>query len=168
MVFPVHHFEGIKEFKKVLFGLKTEIQALIGEETRIMLALKKSSSIWNSVVRNKQLSILNFVTSQRCDIPGCHQCPLTNDQSRLTINNELVRVPINLNCKSKNVIYVWLCKICAEAYFGRTTQESHDRTSGHRTLTLGLNRYKVWGLELLGTCVLFNSFIIVISFIFYF
>ena len=112
--------------------MKTEIKSLTGEETKIMLALKKSSSIGNSVVRNKHLSILNTVTSQRCNIPGCRQCPLTNDQSRLTINNELVRVPMNLNCKSKNVIYVWLCKICAEAYFGRTTQESHDRTSGHR------------------------------------
>ena len=30
------------------------------------------------------------------------------------------------------MIYLWLCKLCAEAYFGRTTQECHDRTSGHR------------------------------------
>ena len=39
------------------------------------------------------------------------------------------------NCKSRNVIYLRLCKLCLEkeeAYFGRTTQECHDRTSGHR------------------------------------
>ena len=29
---------------------------------------------------------------------------------------------------------MWLCKLCGvkEVYFGRTTQEVHDRTSGHR------------------------------------
>ena len=32
------------------------------------------------------------------------------------------------------MIYLWLCKLCSEkeAYFGRTTQECHDRSSGHR------------------------------------
>ena len=43
-------------------------------------------------------------------------------------------IPKNLNSKSKNVIYLWVCKLCAEkeVYFGRTIQECHDRTSGHR------------------------------------
>ena len=33
------------------------------------------------------------------------------------------------------MIYLWLCNLCVEkkeAYFGRTTQECHDRSSGHR------------------------------------
>ena len=32
------------------------------------------------------------------------------------------------------IVYLWICKLCSgpEAYFGRTTQESHNRTSGHR------------------------------------
>ena len=132
LVFPVFYFDGIQEFKKVVYDLENEIQSLIGEETRIMLALKKSSSIGNSVVRNKQLSIRNTVSNQRCNTRGCRQCPLVNDQNRLTINNEIIRIPNNLNCKSKNIIYLWLCKLCAEAYFGRTTQECHDRSSGHR------------------------------------
>ena len=42
--------------------------------------------------------------------------------------------PRSLNCKSRNIIYMWVCKLCdeKEVYFGRTTQECHDRTSGHR------------------------------------
>ena len=45
-----------------------------------------------------------------------------------------VPIPESLKCKSKSVIYLWLCKLCpgTEAYFGRTTQECHDRSSGHR------------------------------------
>ena len=36
--------------------------------------------------------------------------------------------------KSKNIIYMWICKLCGEkeTYFGRRTQECHNRTSGHR------------------------------------
>ena len=44
-------------------------------------------------------------------------------------------IPQHLNCKDKNVIYMWTCRLCGtkETYFGRTIQESHDRTSGHRS-----------------------------------
>ena len=50
------------------------------------------------------------------------------------INGKYLRIPRNLNCKSENVIYMWVCKLCyeKEVYFGRTTQECHDRSSGHR------------------------------------
>ena len=50
------------------------------------------------------------------------------------VNGIPVVVPQHLNCKSKNVIYLWVCRLCnyKEAYFGRTIQKSHNRTSGHR------------------------------------
>ena len=134
LIFPVHFFDGIKEFKGVLRSLENEIQTLIGD-VRIMFAIKKRSSIGNSVVQNKQLSVPNIVsTNQRCNGSGCRQCPLTTDKTNLLINNKTVRIPKTLNCKSKNVIYLWLCKLCLEkeGYFGRTTQECHDRSSGHR------------------------------------
>ena len=102
---------------------------------RIIFALKKRSSVGNSVVRNKQLSIPSAVSSnQRCNSVGCRQCPLTISKSSVTINNVVIPIPKSLNCKSKNIIYLWLCKLCLEkeAYFGRTTQECHDRSSGHR------------------------------------
>ena len=54
LVFPLHYFEGIDEFKKVLHSLDEEIQTLIGD-VHIMMATKKRSSIGNSVVRNKQI-----------------------------------------------------------------------------------------------------------------
>ena len=133
LVFPVHYFKGIAEFKTLLKSLDNEIKQLVGD-TCIMLALKKGSSIGNRVVRNKQLSFSNTVDSQRCQRRGCLQCPLVNDQNKLLINGNPIFIPHHLNCKSKNVIYLWVCKICGvkEVYFGRTTQECHDRTSGHR------------------------------------
>ena len=91
-----------------------------------MFAIKKGTSIGNSVVKNKQLSIPDVVgINQCCSRAGCRQCPLVNNKTNLSINGQNIRIPKTLNCKSKNVIYMWVC-------FGRTTQECHDRTSGHR------------------------------------
>ena len=134
LVFPVHHFDGINEFKGVLRSLDNELKSLIGD-VRILFAIKKRSSIGNSVVRNKQLSFPSIILAdQRCNGPGCRQCPLSISQTHVTVNNKSIPLPRTLNCKSNNVIYLWLCRLCSEkeAYFGRTTQECHDRSSGHR------------------------------------
>ena len=100
-----------------------------------MFAMKQWSSIGNSVVRNKQISFPHLgVSNQQCNSAGCLQCPAKINEENVLVNNKTVPIPKWLNCKSKNVIYLWLCKLCnyREAYFGRTTQECHDRTSGHR------------------------------------
>ena len=134
LTFPVHYFDGVKELKEVIRSLETELQTLIGD-VKITFAMKKRGSIGNSVVRNKQLSFTNAGSnSQRCNGNGCLQCPATINKPKVTINNKSIAIPKTLNCKSKNVVYLWLCKLCAEkeAYFGRTTQECRNRTSGHR------------------------------------
>ena len=48
---------------------------------------------------------------------------------------EKTAIPSNIDCKFKNVIYLWLCKLCMqnEAYFGRTMHECHDLTCSHRS-----------------------------------
>ncbi len=134
LMFPVHFFAGIQEFKKLIHSLSDDLQQLIGD-TRIMFAMKKNSSLGNIIVRNKKLSLPTSTSdSQRCNAPGCKQCPLVNEKRKVVVNDKVVHIPRHLNCKSKNIIYLWLCKLCGEkdAYYGRTTQESHDRTSGHR------------------------------------
>ena len=100
-----------------------------------MLATKKRSSIGNVVVRNKQLSFANTThDNQKCNSRGCLQCPLVNDTNRISVNGNFINVSHHLNCKSKNIVYMWVCKLCngKEVYFGRTTQKCHDRTTGHR------------------------------------
>ena len=128
-MFPVHFFDGVVDFKNVVRSLHNEFQQLIGD-TRILFALKKSSSIGNTVVQNKHLSfpLATLQWSWLSSVP--------TDQRRniVEINGNTLRIPRHLNCKSKNIIYMWICKLCGakETYFGRTIQESHDRSSGHR------------------------------------
>ena len=64
----------------------------------------------------------------------CQQCPLVNTEQKMTINNTNISIPRSLNCKTRNVIYLWKCKLCCtnECYFGRTCQKCHNRTNGHR------------------------------------
>jgi hypothetical protein len=49
------------------------------------------------------------------------------------VNGKSLRVPKNLNCKTKNAIYLLECCICDKEndYFGRTTQKTRKRTNGH-------------------------------------
>ena len=72
--------------------------------------------------------------NQKCNGPGCLQCPLVNTKHKLVINNTNISIPSTLNCKTRSVIYLWKCKLCQsnECYFGRTTQKCHSRTNGHR------------------------------------
>ena len=137
LVFPLHFFDGLDDFKSAVTDLKEEIKELIGD-TKIMFAIKKHSSLGNLFVRNKLLSMNandRTPTNQKCNGPGCQQCPLVNENKKLTVNGIPVVVPQHLNCKDKNVIYMWTCRLCGtkETYFGRTVQEIHDRTSGHRS-----------------------------------
>ena len=137
LVFPVHFFDRLKDFKSLLTDLNEEISELIGD-TKVMFAIKKHSSLGNIFVRNKVLSMnLNneVPTNQKCNGPGCRQCPLVNESKKVTVNGTPVVIPQHLNCKDKNVIYMWICRLCGtkETYFGRTIQESHDRTSGYRS-----------------------------------
>jgi hypothetical protein len=136
LVFPINFFDKIHEFKSMVRDLQEDFQQLIGN-TRVMFAIKKGSSIGNSLVRNKALceSSSTDNSNQKCNAPGCQQCPLVNTEKKMVINNMKITFPMHLNCKSRNVIYLWTCKLCRttnECYFGRTCQKCHFRTNGHR------------------------------------
>ena len=128
LVFPLYYFEGIKEFKSLIHDLKDDFRQLIGD-TRVMFALKKGVSISNSMVRNKALCVETVAPfdNQKCNGPGCLQCPLTNTQHKLIINNTSISIPRSLNCKSRNVIYLRKCKLrhSSDCYFRRTTPKCH-------------------------------------------
>ena len=84
LVFPIFYFEGIKQFKELFLELQDDFKQLIGN-TRVMFAMKKGQSIGNSIVRNKALCTENQLnTNQKCNAPGCRQCPLVNTQRTMT------------------------------------------------------------------------------------
>ena len=134
LTFPLFYFEDIYSFKKILSDHQDDLQQIIGN-TKIIMAIKKNPSIGNTTVRNKVLSFENKqLENQKCGASNCLQCPLVNTGASATINGLQVKTAKSLNCKSRNVIYLWQCQICENdnSYFGRTIQKSHERTNTHR------------------------------------
>ena len=135
LTFPIFYFNELKSFKKILKDAEEVLRSIIGD-TKIVMAVKKNPSIGNSVVKNKMLSMdTKQLQTQKCGGPGCLQCPLVNTQPSVTVNKLTLKPSRLLNCKSRNVIYLWQCQICNEqdSYFGRTIQKSHERTNTHRS-----------------------------------
>ena len=99
------------------------------------MAVKKNPSIGNKSIRNKILSEEQTpLPNQKCKATSCLQCPLVNMSNISIVNGLTIPSGKALNCKSRNVIYLWQCQLCTQdnSYFGRTIQKSHERTNTHR------------------------------------
>ena len=134
LTYPLFYFDGINELKKIISDSSTELQQIVGE-TRIVMAIKKNPSIGNKLVKNKVFSMeQTLLPNQKCNSTNCAQCPLVNMSNSVTVNNSIIRLPKTLNCKSRNIIYLWQCMMCdaENSYFGRTIQKVHKRTNTHR------------------------------------
>ena len=135
ITFPVHYFDGLNDFRNILKRSESDIRTLIGD-TKIVVAIKKKLSIGNTILKNKQLCSQQIeLETQKCGAANCQQCPLVNASNDIEVNKLKVRIQKNLNCKSRNVLYLWQCQLCEEdnSYFGRTIQKSHERTNTHRS-----------------------------------
>ena len=109
------------------------------------MAVKKNPSIGNKFIRNKALSTeLTQLPNQKCNAQNCLQCPLVNTSNSTTVNNTRISIAKTLNCKSRNVIYLWQCQPCEEenSYFGRTIQKVHERTNTHRGCFNDVNKWE--------------------------
>ena len=134
LTFPLFYFKDLYSFKKILADNKDDLQQIIGN-TKIIMAIKKNPSIGNTTVRNKLLSFEDKqLINQKCGATNCLQCPLVNTSATATVNGLRVKADKTLNCKSRNVVYLWQCQIYEndDSYFGRTIQKSHERTNTHR------------------------------------
>jgi len=95
------------------------------------------------------LPLQNTVT-KRCG-SNCLCCPLLNSSSTIdsiTMNRSYFPISadgIELNCVTKNVIYVVTCKKCELQYVGQTSRRLKDRALEHRLSIIkkSLNTYMV-------------------------
>ena len=96
--------------------------------------MKKNPSIGNKFVQNKSCTEHIQLLNQKCNATSCQQCPLVNTANSTMVNNKHIPITRTLNCKSRNVVYLWQCILCKEenSYFGRTIQKAHERTNTHR------------------------------------
>ena len=102
----------------------------INDFPRISVFKAWNKSIWNKTFSEEQTPL----PRQKCNGIGCLQCPLVNTSNTAIVNNLTVSSGTTLNCKSRNVIYLWLCQLCSQdnSYFGRAIKKSHLRINTHR------------------------------------
>ena len=136
----VDYFAEIGQLKQLIKKIEPDISRLVGNDTKLLVSARRGSSIGSQVIKNRSLCELPTLSmsSQKCGTPRCQSCQLLLDMGEsLTVNDQVVTVRRNLNCKSQNVIYLAQCQICKRlienAYFGQTGQHAHKRINGHRT-----------------------------------
>ena len=135
LIFNVEYFSEHQELKTAVRDLGEDISTLVGH-SNITFATRKGPTIGSVLVRNGQLSKEQEKKkdSQKCRIKNCKTCPAMMDSDSITINGHTAKLPTNVDCKSKGVIYVHTCTVCDKhnSYVGQTRQEFRDRNTGHR------------------------------------
>ena len=111
--------ESFKNSSKPIFQFVKKTGSNIGSK----LAVLKSLALGNK--KGRTVPCNNHANCKCCKIIG------TDDDEV----NEVNGLPISCapgHCKTRNVIYLVVCRLCHKPYFGRTVQYLHKRMSGHR------------------------------------
>ena len=133
------------EITAIIKSREDDISQLLGGKTRIVFAEKSHSSTAGLLFAKSSFSELNIEvsTDQKCRIRNCKCCRLMMDKQDdlkkiTTMSNINIRLDLSLNCKSSNIIYIFICKHCKnnadfkEYYIGRSMDRLNVRTNNHR------------------------------------
>ena len=118
------------------------------KDVRFSFTKKTAPSIGSklSVLKKMSLGICSGGTS-KCGVhTNCQCCDVisSSPKSNITVNGQIVHLPSG-NCKSRNIIYLSKCNLCANKFYvGRTVQSLNKRVCGHRQ---GLNNVVSKGLN---------------------
>ena len=100
-----------------------------------LIGFKKGKSLKNILVRTK---VPPLKTEKGfcgpCDKPRCQICKhvTKTQQSESSSKKRIYSIrPQNLNCASKNVVYLFTCKTCHKQYTG-STEEFQSRFNNYR------------------------------------
>ena len=70
---------------------------------------------------------------QKCKHSRCKTCPiLISLKKEIHLKGKTICFNQNMNCRSKNVVYVLICRSCDKIYVGETSQSLHMRMNLHR------------------------------------
>ena len=86
------------------------------------------------------LTVAKFGTQEhqgvrKCEKPRCGICPILIEGNSYTFPNtgETFEIKRNLNCQSKNVVYLLECNKCNDTYIGCTSLNLNMRINTHRS-----------------------------------
>ena len=115
--------DSFKNTSKPIFQFVKKTAASIGSKLSVLKSIALGDRSGPTVQCNKHAN--------------CMCCKLIGTENSDTVNG----LPVSSapgNCRTKNTIYLVMCKLCDKPYIGRTVQPLRERMSGHRG-----NFYKV-------------------------
>lgn len=103
-------------------------------DTKNALSNKK---IINSYRQTPNLMTLLMINSNfkvsKCKKPRCKCCNILIEyKNEIKINNHTIEINSNVNCTSKNVVYILFCDGCQQFYIGKTETNFNLRLNLHR------------------------------------
>ena len=109
-----------------------ELNNLIGPH-KIVMALKKNPNLGNVLFSGKKFAATKIRSSSAnpCSV-RCKTCPLMSLTKQISLENNTYRLYQDGSCKTEDLVYVYVCKICDDFYIGRTITPLNIRTNGHR------------------------------------
>ena len=133
-----------KNIKRILSENKFDIETLLGGPTRLIVAERRNNNIASLLFAKSSFSrdIIPVGVDQQCHGKnGCKTCELMNLQKSVTLWKDhpvyktQIKLDFRCNCKTENVIYLYVCKLCESNdsfYVGQTVNSARGRASGHR------------------------------------
>lgn len=102
-------------------------------DCKFFRSFKQPKSLLNILRRNNRKSLLGV---HRCGETRCQACSIiiTGTEINFYVNgqNKTFNITSNMNCQSKNIIYMIRCTGCHEIYLGQTGDMFRNRMTVHR------------------------------------
>ena len=132
-----------KQIKEILNECQHDIDELLGESTRIIVAERRTNSTASMVFAKSSFArkIVEEGINQECEVGGCKSCNIMKLDKSVTLwkkhpdRETTVKLDFRLNCAAENVVYLYVCKLCQNNesfYVGQTVCTCRGRANGHR------------------------------------
>ena len=132
-------FKDAHKLRSLLHNLTEDMKLATGDiNLKPLLAIKKGPNIGEQVSKHRNSSQPHNqdLSTQKCLSARCKSCILFTDNiSEVEAGGFSHTGPGNVNCKSRNTIYLAQCSICRNSqgsYTGQSQQPLHKRINGHR------------------------------------
>jgi len=144
------------------------------DKHKILLAYKNHKNLGKCLINSKVKVFDNFkdkidknikYCSKKCTKLKCKACNYITEGSTFcsTVTNRKYKLKHNINCKTKNVIYLVTCRKCSKQYVGQTSMALCDRINNHlscirknkdtpislhfNTINHSINDFNIQGIE---------------------
>ena len=91
------------------------------DNSRLKIIYKKQLNISDIFVHNLKNDSIKKTNFKKCDNDNCKICLYSNNDYYLNLNNFILPILDNSNCKTTEAIYIIKCKLCSTYYIGQTS-----------------------------------------------